>query len=87
MSLSLAPIRVKMRSTRLIRKDLAGTKHPIYARIVRIQAIRKDVDFPPMLGPVSRMRLLLSFAFPLYSTSPKRMSFGMNFTPEALTQG
>ena len=46
------PMRVKMRSTMPMRADFAGTKLPIWARMVRIAAWRMYVDLPDMLGPV-----------------------------------
>ena len=45
-------MRVKMRSTMPMRADFAGTKLPIWARMVRIAAWRMYVDLPDMLGPV-----------------------------------
>ena len=47
-----APIRVKIRSTGLKRMYEAGTKHPVWARMMLTATWRKRVLFPPMLGPV-----------------------------------
>ena len=49
---SVAPTRVKIRSTRPTLASRAGTKLPIWARITMSAVWRRKVDLPPMLGPV-----------------------------------
>ena len=66
---SLAPSRVKTRSTTVNLQDSAATKHPIYAIIAARQVWRRSVDFPPMLGPVINS----------VCGSPRVRSFGINF--------
>ena len=49
---SLAPTRVKMRSTRPSLASRAGTKLPIWAISTTSAVWRRKVDLPPMFGPV-----------------------------------
>jgi hypothetical protein len=51
--LSLAPTRVKMRSTMPIRAARAGTNEPICARRTVSATCRIVVDLPAMFGPVT----------------------------------
>ena len=53
---SLAPTRVKMRSTRPIFASRAGTKLPICAMSTISAVCRRNVDLPPMFGPVRTKR-------------------------------
>ena len=50
---SLAPTRVKMRSTSPSLASRAGTKLPICAISAMSAVWRRKVDLPPMFGPVS----------------------------------
>lgn len=84
-SLSLAPIRVNILSTIDNLHLEAGTKHPIYAKIGIIHVILSNVLFPPMFGPVSRRRVLLSSEVAL--NLPNLMSLGMKLTPTIYKQG
>ena len=59
--LSDAPRRVKTLSTGVKMKLSAGTKHPIYARIIAKHVYLISVDLPPILGPVIRSDLAGSF--------------------------
>ena len=67
--LSLAPTRVKSRSTAPIDASAAGTNAPIWASTTQTPICRRMVDFPAMFGPVTRATR---------SASVKRASFGMN---------
>ena len=49
---SCAPIRVKMRSTRPIRAELAGTNEPIWAMSTMSAVCRNQLLLPAMFGPV-----------------------------------
>ncbi len=49
---SEAPMRVKMRSTRPMRAESAGTNDPIWAISTIMATCRIHVDLPAMLGPV-----------------------------------
>ena len=51
---SCAPMRVKMRSTRPIVADSAGTNEPICAIKTISATWRKNVDLPDIFGPVMR---------------------------------
>ncbi len=53
---SLAPTRVKTRSTRAILASRAGTKLPTWAMTTTSAVWRRKVDLPPMLGPVRTNR-------------------------------
>mmetsp|Transcript_6430 Transcript_6430/g.15486 ORF Transcript_6430/g.15486 Transcript_6430/m.15486 type:complete len:217 (-) Transcript_6430:1142-1792(-) len=53
MMASLAPTRVKTRSTGLSRQASAGTQQPRCAMSTVRHACRSSVDLPPMLGPVT----------------------------------
>jgi len=68
--LSLAPMRVKMRSTSGIRADAAGTKQPQWASSTISAVWRRNVDLPAMLGPVITISRRLS--------SPRRQSLATN---------
>ncbi len=69
--LSLAPTRVKRRSTMPTRARDAGTKLPICARSTISPTCRRIVDFPAMLGPVRMITRALSVSI---------TSFGMNLS-------
>ena len=69
--LSLAPTRVKMRSTIPMRAALAGTKLPICAISTIRPICRKTVDLPAMFGPV---RMIMR------ASRGSRRSFGMNLS-------
>ena len=51
--LSLAPTRVKRRSTTPTEASAAGTKAPICASTTQRPIWRRMVDLPAMLGPVT----------------------------------
>ena len=51
--LSCAPILVNILSTGVNINFSAGTKHPTYAKIIARHAYLNNVDFPPILGPVT----------------------------------
>src|ERR1051325_7091133 len=55
--LSLAPMRVKMRSTTLMCAARAGTNDPICAMMTMSAACRRYVLLPPMFGPVRTDRV------------------------------
>mmetsp|Transcript_7278 Transcript_7278/g.10932 ORF Transcript_7278/g.10932 Transcript_7278/m.10932 type:complete len:235 (+) Transcript_7278:170-874(+) len=76
---SMAPRRVKMRSTGLSTKDSQGTKQPSCAMMTARHVCLSSVLFPPMLGPLrSRQRALASSA-PL---GPRLTVLGMTSPPE-----
>ena len=52
--LSLAPTRVKSRSTAPIEASAAGTNAPICARTTQSPICRRMVDLPAIFGPVTR---------------------------------
>ena len=70
--LSLAPTRVKSRSTAPIDASAAGTNDPIWARTTQTPICRSMVDFPAIFGPVTR-------ASRIFSPSSD-VSFGTNFS-------
>ena len=67
--LSLAPTRVKSRSTTPIGASAAGTNAPICAITTQSPICRRMVDLPAMLGPVTSATR---------SASVNRASLGMN---------
>ena len=54
--LSNAPILVNILSAGVNMHFSAGTKQPIYASTTARQVYRSNVDFPPILGPVTNIK-------------------------------
>ncbi len=71
-----APMRVKMRSTRPKAMASAGTKEPVWASTTSSAAVRRKVDLPPMLGPVTTA---------MGRASGRSRSLGMHSRPRRLS--